>query len=326
MGNALFTTGDIFERGADLTVLPCSAKGHISRTAERHVQNYNLPFPKESALGSIQVYPFPGPGKDSKMIAWASSVMHFTSRVEIIEEIGFNLGQFSNKHPEVQFIESPLLGTGAGGLDPFEAGPALQMGFEKNSKTDTTLFIYSQLSTVVAKLRGLSANEKTSTAFHSLEQTMHKNQPIEIFFSYAHEDEDLMNFVRTQLIVEERNGRIIKWHDRKISPGSNWQDEIDERLKQAQIILLFLSPHFIESEYCYEIEGIAALEKHRNKTAIVVPIILRPCMWEKTPFGKLLALPSDGKPLSAWEDLYAVSLDVAKNVINLVDQLIIDSK
>ena len=32
------------------------------------------------------------------------------------------------------------------------------------------------------------------------------NDPIKIFFSYAHEDEELMNDVRRQLIVEERNG------------------------------------------------------------------------------------------------------------------------
>jgi hypothetical protein len=45
------------------------------------------------------------------------------------------------------------------------------------------------------------------------------NAAVEIFFSYAHEDEDLMNDVRRQLIVEERNGRIVKWHDRMIPAG-----------------------------------------------------------------------------------------------------------
>ncbi len=34
--------------------------------------------------------------------------------------------------------------------------------------------------------------------------------PVEIFFSYAHEDETLMNDVRRQLVVEERNGRILE--------------------------------------------------------------------------------------------------------------------
>ena len=38
----------------------------------------------------------------------------------------------------------------------------------------------------------------------------------EIFFSYAHRDEDLMDEVRRQLIVFERQGEILKWHDRMI--------------------------------------------------------------------------------------------------------------
>src|SRR5438477_8082544 len=82
---------------------------------------------------------------------------------------------------------------------------------------------------------------------------------VEIFFSYAHEDEQLMNDVRRQMIVFERNGRILKWHDRQIPPGADWKQQIDWRLGQAKIILLFMSPHFIESHYCYEVEGQAAL-------------------------------------------------------------------
>src|SRR5712691_7128476 len=104
---------------------------------------------------------------------------------------------------------------------------------------------------------------------------------IEIFFSYAHADEDLMNDVRRQLVIHERNGRILKWHDRQIPPGDEWRNHIDSRLNRARIILLFLSPHFIESKYCYEIEGKTALRRHQDGTARVVPVILRPCAWHE---------------------------------------------
>ena len=63
-------------------------------------------------------------------------------------------------------------------------------------------------------------------------------RPLEIFFSYAHVDEDLMNDVRRQLIVYERNGRILKWHDRMIPPGAEWRDHIDARLETVQVVLL----------------------------------------------------------------------------------------
>src|SRR5687768_15227287 len=121
---------------------------------------------------------------------------------------------------------------------------------------------------------------------------------IEIFFSYAHEDEGLMDSVRRQLIVFERQGRIVKWHDRMIPAGASWQGEIDGRLNRAQIILLFVSPSFIESRYCYDVEMGAALERHAKGDARVLPIILRPCAWDATPFASLQALPRDARPLT----------------------------
>lgn len=148
------------------------------------------------------------------------------------------------------------------------------------------------------------------------------NGPVEIFFSYAHEDEDLMNDVRRQLVVEERNGRILKWHDRMIPPGEDWREQIDRRLNKAAIVLLFVSPHFIESRYCSEIEGQAALRRQETGEARVIPIILRPCMWERAPFGRLQALPRDAQPLSRWPDRDEACLDVARGIMAVVDEVL----
>jgi hypothetical protein len=147
------------------------------------------------------------------------------------------------------------------------------------------------------------------------------NIPLEIFFSYAHEDEDLMNDVRRQLIVYERNGRILKWYDRMIPPGSEWRDQIDAKLMTARVVLLFMSPHFIESRYCYEVEGETALRRHKAGEARVVPIVLRPCAWEETPFGAIQALPRDAKPISRWTDRDEACLDAARGVMKVVDEL-----
>jgi len=155
----------------------------------------------------------------------------------------------------------------------------------------------------------------------AIHRAVHDYRCVEIFFSYAHEDEDLMNDVRRQLVVEERNGRILKWHDRMIPPGADWQGQIDRRLNRAAIILLFVSPHFIESRYCYEVEGQAALRRHETGLARVVPIILRPCLWERTPFGALQALPRDARPVSRWNDRDEACLDVARGVMSVVDEV-----
>ena len=144
---------------------------------------------------------------------------------------------------------------------------------------------------------------------------------IEIFFSYAHEDKDLMDDVRRQLIIFERKKKIRKWHDRMIPAGENWESHIDHRIRKAQIILLFVSPSFIESKYCYDIEVKEALKRHKDNKTHVIPIILRPCAWEEAPFGNLQALPEHGRAVSQWDDRDQVCLDIARAVIKVANKL-----
>lgn len=52
--------------------------------------------------------------------------------------------------------------------------------------------------------------------------------------------------------------------------------------------------------YCYGYGVQDAMERHREGTARVIPIILRPRCGTTPPFGKLLALPRDGKSVTTW--------------------------
>ncbi|MGD9902978.1 MAG: toll/interleukin-1 receptor domain-containing protein [Vicinamibacterales bacterium] len=144
------------------------------------------------------------------------------------------------------------------------------------------------------------------------------SRPIEIFFSYAREDEALMDIVRLQLVVRERLGEIVKWHDRMIPAGDEWRSHIDDRIERAHVILLFVSPHFLASRYCYEIEGDIALRRHRDGTARVIPVVLRACDWTVSPFGELQGLPKDGVPLTQWADKDQASLEVARGIMESI--------
>lgn len=147
---------------------------------------------------------------------------------------------------------------------------------------------------------------------------MKMDRPINIFFSYAHEDEALMDEVRIQLIVHERIGGIVKWHDRMIPPGDKWRENIDNRIEEAQVILLFMSPDFLASRYCYEVEGEIALRRNTEDSARVIPIVLRACDWTATPFGELQALPKDGIPFTQWPDRDQASLDIAQGIMSTI--------
>lgn len=143
--------------------------------------------------------------------------------------------------------------------------------------------------------------------------------PIEIFFSYAHEDEAWREKLSKFLRRLERNGDIQSWHDRNISAGSEWKPEILIHLKTAHIILLLISQDFIDSDFCWGVELEEAMKRHKAGTARVIPIIVRHCDWQGTPFAKLQALPQDAKPLSSWSDEDEALLQVTRGIRQVIE-------
>ena len=146
--------------------------------------------------------------------------------------------------------------------------------------------------------------------------------PVKIFFCYAHEDEPLLNKLKTHLRPLQRTGLVDVWHDRDISAGSEWEQEIKEQLNAAQIILLLISPDFMNSDYCYGVEMQRALERHDSEEACVIPIILRYVYWRGEPLGKLHALPTDGKPVKSqnWYDLDEAFFDITEGIRKVVEE------
>src|SRR5437763_2990671 len=109
---------------------------------------------------------------------------------------------------------------------------------------------------------------------------------VKIFFCYAHEDEALLNKLKAQLRHLQWQGFIDIWHDRDISAGTEWEQEISKQLDTADIIFLLVSSDFMNSKYCYSIEMKRALERHERKETCVIPVILRPVYWRGV-LGKL---------------------------------------
>ena len=150
------------------------------------------------------------------------------------------------------------------------------------------------------------------------ELDMASNAPLEVFYSYAHEDKDLRDELEKHLKLLQRNGLIANWHDRRIGVGAEWRDEIDAHVRSASIILLLISADFVASDYCYGVEMKLALERHARHDAIVIPVILRPVDWSTAPFARLQALPRDGKPITTWSNRDEALVDVARGIREIV--------
>ena len=155
------------------------------------------------------------------------------------------------------------------------------------------------------------------------EPTSIQEQGLNLFISYAQNDKALLAELKKHLTMLRRQGLIKHWQDQEIYAGADQQGEVWKRLDAAHIILLLISPDYIASDDLYRGQLERALVYHRTGKAQVVPIILRETEgWEQTELGKLLALPRERKPLTAWKDRDAAFASVVKDIRGLVNGLI----
>lgn len=151
--------------------------------------------------------------------------------------------------------------------------------------------------------------------------TMSQKESVKVFISYAHEDESMAESLIKQLKNLQRQKIISAWHDRKIVPSDDWAGEIDDHLDSAQIILLLISPDFMASDYCNDVEMVRAMEKHNSGEAKVVPVILRPVDWKGAPFSSLQALPKNADPITTWQSQDNAFLNVVQGIRKLLDEI-----
>lgn len=148
--------------------------------------------------------------------------------------------------------------------------------------------------------------------------------PLKVFYCYAHEDKTRRSFLEKHLSTLKRQALITEWHDGDINAGKEREKEIDTNMSTADIILLLISPDFIHSDYCYGIGMEHALDRHKNGTARVVPIILRPGDYKNAPFSTLQPLPTDAIPVTdrKWHNRDEAFSNVAQGIRAVVEELV----
>lgn len=146
--------------------------------------------------------------------------------------------------------------------------------------------------------------------------------PVSLFYSYAHEDEDLRDELQRHLKILQLRGLIAPWHDRAILPGQAWDQAIHRELQRAELVLLLLSVDFLSSDYILGVELQTALRRARDGSATVVPILLRPLDLDALdggplPMAQLMqrqGLPRDLKAVNTWRPRDAAWVSVSKGL------------
>jgi WD40 repeat protein len=146
---------------------------------------------------------------------------------------------------------------------------------------------------------------------------------IKLFYCYAHKDKLLRDELEKHLSVLKRRGFLTTWYDQEIMPGEVWKQAIHTNLETADVVLLLISPDFMNSDYCYGVEMQRALERHAQGETYVIPIILRSVYWEDAPFGHLQVLPTDGKPVNSafWRNRDEAFANVVNHLRRMITTL-----
>lgn len=162
---------------------------------------------------------------------------------------------------------------------------------------------------------------------HFITRQMQDQQPLKIFIVYAREDADALRELRVQFIPVARSERLEVWYDGEILPGQHWDKEIKTQLQSADIILLFISKYFFASEYIQNKELKEALARHEARKSVVVPVIVRPCVWQDAfDVSQFQALPAGAQPIfsSHWRDHDEAMVSVVEGIKKLIEKLRID--
>lgn len=145
-----------------------------------------------------------------------------------------------------------------------------------------------------------------------------RSHPLEVFCCSAHEDQEMLVILTKYLSPLQKLGQIAIWSVIDLNPFVGWDKELHQHLESAGLILLLISPDFLASDYCYDVLMKRAMERHKQGSAVVLPLLLRPTYWKNMPFAQLRMLPNNGLPLSKWPDQDDAFLDILQEIEKVI--------
>jgi hypothetical protein len=141
---------------------------------------------------------------------------------------------------------------------------------------------------------------------------------MKLFLSYSHKDKVALQTLHMHLGLLIRERLVETWYDRDILAGGDIDAEVRTELESSECFIALVSPDYIASNYCYEQEMTRALERRAAGEMLVVPVIIRPCLWQETPLSKLKALPEDGKAIAEWTNEDRAYTNVVEELLKLI--------
>jgi hypothetical protein len=104
-----------------------------------------------------------------------------------------------------------------------------------------------------------------------------------VFISYSHEDAKWLRRLRMHLKPLELQYDLEIWDDTRIVPGAKWREEIRRAVASARVAVLLISAPFLASDFIATDELPPLLEAAEKDGAVILPVILSPSRFSRTP-------------------------------------------
>jgi hypothetical protein len=146
------------------------------------------------------------------------------------------------------------------------------------------------------------------------------NNPPKVFISYAHADLPFLEELKKHLAPLERTNMLSTWSDAGIRPGTNWEAKIKREIATSDIVILLVSADYLASVFS-EREMLEAVQAAEAKGTRLVPIILSPTLWERTPLARWQVFPAKGRAVTDFRNRDEAWTDIARRIEGLVADL-----
>ena len=113
---------------------------------------------------------------------------------------------------------------------------------------------------------------------------------LKVFVSYSHKDPEHKERLVTQLVPCKRQHGLEVWTDDELLPGKEWHPELEARVRGCDVFVLLMTPDALASDFCIVKELEWAREKRDGLPREILPVVVRPCDYNKGATANLHVL------------------------------------
>lgn len=228
--------GSIFDSKCDLIIIPCNERGGITSSVFKNIFLNDLPIPafhQAMRPGEVLYTENTGRFTNASVVGYAASVSTTKdlSKVDYLQRIAESIENYCINN-SLHIVNVPLLGTGAGHMQPQESFEILKTHFENSSSICLNIFVYS--------------DEVYSKINHQIDGSSNTIKNPRVFVSYAGNDPDNRAWVKNLVGRLRKNGVNARLDIFHLKPGQDLPQWMTNEVIMADKVLLICDKYYAE--------------------------------------------------------------------------------